>query len=141
MSLRALTISFNNKVNVKDVIPNFVCVLTNLRYRYSLTFKFYILNLHAFLKKQRRYYYRLCSSVCPLCYLLLNHWTKSNQIRCVNYSHCNSKFNPAPLEGSKGQISLSFNNKVNFKDFYTKLCVCSYKLKIQVETFCEMQQK
>ena len=28
-------------------------------------------------------------------------------------------------EGSKGQISFNFNYKVNFKDFYTKLCVCS----------------
>ena len=34
------------------------------------------------------------------------------------------KFWPGPWgpgEGSKGQISLTFNNKVNFKDFYTKL--------------------
>ena len=41
---------------------------------------------------------------------------------------------PAPLgpgEGSKGQISINFNYKVNFKDFYTKLCVCSHKRKIQ----------
>ena len=42
---------------------------------------------------------------------------------------CNNKtyFGPAPLgpgEGSKGQISLNFNNKVNFKDFlYQTLCV------------------
>ena len=28
---------------------------------------------------------------------------------------------------SKGQISFNFNYKVNFKDFYTKLCVCSHK--------------
>ena len=28
---------------------------------------------------------------------------------------------------SKGQISLNFNYKVNFKDFYTKLFVCSHK--------------
>ena len=28
---------------------------------------------------------------------------------------------------SKGQISLNFNNKVNFKNFYTTLCVCSHK--------------
>ena len=28
-----------------------------------------------------------------------------------------------PREGSKCQISLNFNNKVNFKDFYIKLCV------------------
>ena len=32
-----------------------------------------------------------------------------------------------PGEGSKGQISFNFNYKVNFKDFYTKLCVCSHK--------------
>ena len=25
--------------------------------------------------------------VCPLCYLLLSHWTKLNQIWCVSYSH------------------------------------------------------
>ena len=36
-----------------------------------------------------------------------------------------------PGEGSKGQISFNFNYKVNFKDFYTKLCVCSHKWKIQ----------
>ena len=37
-------------------------------------------------------------------------------------------FGPAPWgpgEGSKGQISFNFNYKVNFKDFYTKLCVFS----------------
>ena len=49
---------------------------------------------------------------------------------------CNSKifFGPAPWgpgEGSKGQISFNFNYKVNVKDFYTKLCVCSHKWKIQ----------
>ena len=27
------------------------------------------------------------ASVRPLCYLLLNHWTKYNQIWCVSYSH------------------------------------------------------
>ena len=32
---------------------------------------------------------------------------------------------------SKGQISFNFNYKVNFKDFYAKLCVCSHKSKIQ----------
>ena len=42
---------------------------------------------------------------------------------------CNVKLflGPAPWgpgEGSKGQISFDFNYKVNFKDFYTKLCVC-----------------
>ena len=43
-------------------------------------------------------------------------------------------FFPAPWspgEGSKGQISFNFNYKVNFKDFYTILCVCTHKWKIQ----------
>ena len=48
---------------------------------------------------------------------------------------CNSIFfGPTPWgpgEGSKGQISFNFNYKVNFKDFYTKLCVCSHKWKIR----------
>ena len=78
-------------------------------------------------------------SVCPLCYLLLNHWTKFNQIWCVSYWHewgvqRQTFFWPAPWgpgEGSKGQISFKFNYKVNFEDFYTKLCVCSHKWKIQ----------
>ena len=42
----------------------------------------------------------------------------------------NNFFGPAPWgpgEGSKGQISFNFNYKVNFKDFYSKLCVCSHK--------------
>ena len=26
-------------------------------------------------------------AVCPLCFLLLNHWTKFKQILCVSYSH------------------------------------------------------
>ena len=36
-----------------------------------------------------------------------------------------------PGAGSKGQISFNFNYKVNFKDFYTKLCACTHKRKIQ----------
>ena len=80
----------------------------------------------------------VCLSVRPLCYLLLNHWTKFNQIWCVRYSHewgVQRHFfglSPwGPGEGSKGQISYNFNYKVNFKDFYTKLCVCTHKWKIQ----------
>ena len=81
----------------------------------------------------------VCPSVRPLCYLLLNHWTKFNQIWCVGYLHEwgveRKKFIwPRPLgpwEGSKGQISFNFNYKFNFKDFYSKLCVCSQKWKKQ----------
>ena len=32
-----------------------------------------------------------------------------------------------PEEGSKSQLYFNFNYKVNLKDFYTKLCVCSHK--------------
>ena len=38
---------------------------------------------HAFLKKRRGY----CNRLRPVCYLLLNRWTKFNQIWCVSYSH------------------------------------------------------
>ena len=36
-----------------------------------------------------------------------------------------------PGEESKDQISFNFNYKVIFKDFYTKLCVCTHKWKMQ----------
>ena len=32
-----------------------------------------------------------------------------------------------PGEGSKEHISFNFNYKVNFKDFFTKFCVCFHK--------------
>ena len=75
-------------------------------------------------------------AVCPSCYLLLNHWPKFNQIWCVSCSHKwdvqRQFFLPAPWgpwEESKGQISFNFYYKVNFKDFYTKLCVCTHNWK------------
>ena len=48
-----------------------------------------------------------------------------------------------PGEGSKGQISFNFNYKVNFKDFYTKLCVCvltneRYKIYQMRFSFCHL---
>ena len=52
---------------------------------------FFVVYPHAFLKKRRGYCNRLRPSirpsVCRLCYILLNHWTKFNQIWCVSYSH------------------------------------------------------
>ena len=61
------------------------------------------------------------ASVCPLCYLLLNRWTKSNQLWCVSYSHewgvQQHFFGPAqwgPVEWSKGQISLNFQLQSQF---------------------------
>ena len=72
--------------------------------------------------------------ICPLCYLLLNHWTKFNQIWFTHINRTCNGISPAPWgpgEGSKVQISFNFNYKANFRDFYTKLCVCSHKWKIQ----------
>ena len=43
--------------------------------------------------------------------------------------HAMAFFLPCPL--GRGQISFNFNYKVIFKDFYTILCVCSHKWKIQ----------
>ena len=90
---------------------------------------------HTFLKKLRGYCNRLPPSVHlsvhPLCYLLLNCWTKFNQIWCVSYSHKwgvqRQKFllAPPPGEGSKGQISFNFNYKSNFKDFLNQT-LCSF---------------
>ena len=57
----------------------------------------------------------------PLCNLFLNHWTKSNTIWSVRYSHewdmQQSIIGLIPLglrEVLKGLISLNFNYKVNF---------------------------
>ena len=80
----------------------------------------------------------ICPSVCPSCYLLLNHLTNSTKFG-VWVTHmngaCNVKlFWPCPLGpwgGVKRSNIINFNYKVNFKDFYTKLCVCSHKWKIQ----------
>ena len=64
---------------------------------------------HAFLKKRRGYCNLRPSvppSVCPLCYLLLNRWTKFNQILCVSYSHewgVQQQFFVAPPPGALGR--------------------------------------
>ena len=70
-------------------IPKFVRVLTNERYKtYQTGFLFCRLG-HALgvglgvLRGQIKFH----PAVCLLCYLLLNHWTKFNQIWCVSYSY------------------------------------------------------
>ena len=92
---------------------------------------------HAFLKKRRGYCNRLHPSVCPSRYLLLNHWTKSNQIWCLCCSHKwgvqrHIFFGPAPWgpgEGPKGQILLNiikFQLLCQFQRFLNQtLCVFS----------------
>ena len=102
----------------------------------SSTLNFYP---HAFLKKHRGYCNGLRPSVCPSRYLLLNHWTKSNQIWCVGCSHewgvqRHIFFGPAPWcpgEGPKGQISLNIIKfqliQSQFERFFNQtLCVFSH---------------
>ena len=119
----------------KIFIPNFVCVLTNERYKTYQT-GFFILSPGSCPRGGTWGYLgakiKFRPAVCPLCYLLLNHWTKFNQIWCVSYSHewgaqRKTFFGSPPREGSRGQISFNFYYKVNFVDFYSKLCVCSHK--------------
>ena len=93
---------------------------------------------HAFLKKRRGYCNRLRPSVhpsvCPLCYLLLKHWTKFNQIWCVCYWHewgvqGQTFFWPRPLGpwgGVKRSNIIKFQLQSQFQRFlYQTLCVFS----------------
>ena len=70
----------------------YTCVLARLgTWAFAAREDFYF---KAFLKKRRGYYCnRLRQSVCPLCYLLLNHWTKLKQIWWVTHINgaCNVK--------------------------------------------------
>ena len=63
----------------------------------------------------------VCPSVCMLCSILLNHWTKSNQVWCARFSfewsvrqHFFVPFPWGPGEDPKVNHQIQ---KVNFKDF------------------------
>ena len=64
------------------------------------------------------------ASVCPLCCFLLNHWTKSNQIWCVSYSHewglqQQIVFGPRPL-GPWGGVTRSNIIKSQFQSNFQR---------------------
>ena len=100
---------------------------------------------HALLRKRRGYCNHLrpsvcqsfrlsaCPSVCPLCYLLLNHWSKFNQIWCVSYLHewgVQRQTFLAPPPGALGRVKRSniiyFKLQSQFQRFlYQTLCVFS----------------
>ena len=74
----------------KIFIPNFVCDLTNERYKTYQTRFFLFCRLGHALGWDLGYLgakINFRPAVCPICYLLLNHRTKFNQIWCVSYSH------------------------------------------------------
>ena len=80
----------------------------------------------------------VCPSIRPSRYLLLNHWTKFNQIWCVSCSHkwrvqrhiffCPASWGPG--EGPEGQISLNiikFQLQSQFQRCFNQtLCVFSH---------------
>ena len=84
----------------KIFIPNFVCALTNERYK-NISDGFFILSPGSCPRGWTRGYLgakiEFRPAVCPLCYLLLNHCTKFNKIWCVSNSYeVNFCFGPAP---------------------------------------------
>ena len=107
---------------------------------------------HAFLKKRRGYCNRLRPSVCPLCYLLLNHWTKYNQIWCVSYWHewgvqRQTFFCPPPGALGRGQkvkyhlISITKSISKNFiPNFVCVLTNERYKTYQTRFSFCPLGQ-
>ena len=114
-------------------VDNIHCMLGNI----SSFCHLLIFYPHAFLKKRQGYCNRLCPSVRPSCYLLLNHWKKSIQTWCVSCSHewgvQRHIFFARPWgpgEGPKGQISLNiikFQLQGQFQRFFNQtLCVFSH---------------
>ena len=96
--------------------------------------------VHVYMVKAWGYCYRLRPCICPSIMLSLPKPLDEIQpnLVCELLTWMGRAtafvFLPRPLGllgGSKGQILFNFNYKVNFKDFHTKLCVCSHKWKIQ----------
>ena len=110
----------------------FFCRVFILRGIHSMAKYFFCIYYpHAFLKKRRGYCYRFRPSVRPLCYPLLNHWTKFNQIWCVSYSHKwgaqrKTKIWPRPL-GPRGGVKnhLTSITKSISKILFQTVCVFS----------------
>ena len=113
-------------------IPKFVCVLTNERYKiYQTGFLFCCLGnapgvgLWALgVPRWSKIYFSQTWS-CGISNR--RGWRAEQNVSKISILGSNWW----PWGEVKGQISLNFGYHVNFKDFYTKLCVCSHKWKIQ----------
>ena len=81
---------FNYKVNFKDFYTK-LCVYTHKYKIQNISDEIYILLPWPCPRGWTWGYLgakiKFCPAVCPICYLLLNHWTKFNQIWCVSKSH------------------------------------------------------
>ena len=92
-----------------------------------------------FLKKRRGYCNRLrpsaCPSVCTLCYLLLNHWTKFNQIWCVcQNGACNCNFF-APPPGALGRGQKVRYRLISITKSISKIIIPNFVCVLTIETY------
>ena len=117
-------------------LVTFFCVLSCLNCLLLLLLLLLLLSLRFFKKNEgdiviASVRLSVRPSVCPLCYLLLNHWTKFNQIWCESYSHewgvQRQIFFWPRGRSQKVKYHLISITKSISKIFYTKLCVCSHK--------------
>ena len=85
-----ISFNFNYKVNFKDSLYKTLCVYSQMKYTKHIRGDF-ILSPGSCPRGGTwgclRAKINFRPTVCPLCYLLLNHWTKFNQIWCVSYSY------------------------------------------------------
>ena len=98
----------------------------------EITANFYVVIATLFKKKRRGYCYRLCPSVCQLCYLLLNHCSKSNQSWCVSYSReCGVQqqiqFWPRPPPGAWGRGQKVKYHQISITKSISKICILNFK--------------
>ena len=107
-------------------IPNFVCVLTNERYKtYAMGFSFCRLG-HApgVWQLGPRGVWGVNFFQTWSCGISHRRgWQAEQNARRIFILESNWW----PWVRSKGQISLNFGYHITFKDFYTKLCFCSHK--------------
>ena len=137
-----ISFNFNYKVIFKDFYSK-LCVCSHKWKIQNISDGFFILSPGSCPKGGTWGYLgqnQFGPAVCPLSCLLLNHWTKFNQIWCVSYSHewggqRKKIFGPIPWgpgEGSKGQISIlniNFNYKVNFQRFLFQTLIVFSQMK------------
>ena len=119
--------NYNYKVNFKDFFPNFVCVLTNERYKIYQTGCLFCRLGHALgvglgVLRGQNLIPSCCLSVMlyspkPFGEIQLNLvcGLLPRTGRATAIFFCPALWGPG--EWSKGQISFNFNYKVNFKDF------------------------
>ena len=108
-----ISFNFNYKVNFEDFFTNFVCVLTYENNKtYQTGFSFCPLGV----PRGSTYFFQTWS-----CGVSNRRGWRAEQNASTIFILGSNLW---PWGEVKGQISLNFGYHVNFKDFYTKFCVC-----------------